>query len=162
MWGCPVNPASHVLILIKCILANPSLERIHTQAGRHLVWGYLKELRTLPPPPSMCNKYVSSGCVSLPRALYLRGGRLFQVCEGGALGTIWQNCHLYGPYLCVRLESQNGPILDSHMYPHLDWGIFPRHAFHVPYCCVLYCSILSAMCNFCAAVPLYRSTRTHS
>ncbi|KAJ9514039.1 hypothetical protein QJQ45_021132 [Haematococcus lacustris] len=46
---------------------------------RHLVWGYLKELRTLPPPPSQCNKFVSSGCLSMPRALYLRAGKLHQV-----------------------------------------------------------------------------------
>lgn len=45
------------------------------------MWGYLKELRSLPPPPCMCNKFVASGCLSLPRALYLRAGKLRQVSE---------------------------------------------------------------------------------
>jgi hypothetical protein len=49
--------------------------------GRHVLWGYMKELRNVPAPPCLCNKYSYAGCVSLPRALYIRGDRLFQVTE---------------------------------------------------------------------------------
>ncbi|KAF5840337.1 hypothetical protein DUNSADRAFT_17033 [Dunaliella salina] len=49
------------------------------KVGRLLVWGYLKELWQLSPPPAMCNKFAMSGGVSMPRALYLKGGKLFQV-----------------------------------------------------------------------------------
>ncbi|KAG2484234.1 hypothetical protein HYH03_016969 [Edaphochlamys debaryana] len=47
--------------------------------GRHIMWAYMKELRTVPPAPSLCTKYSYAGCVSLPRALYLRGDKLFQL-----------------------------------------------------------------------------------
>ncbi|EFJ50995.1 hypothetical protein VOLCADRAFT_88180 [Volvox carteri f. nagariensis] len=47
--------------------------------GRHILWGYMKELRNVPAPPCLCNKYSYAGCVSLPRALYLRGDKLFQL-----------------------------------------------------------------------------------
>ncbi|GIL47305.1 hypothetical protein Vafri_4157, partial [Volvox africanus] len=46
---------------------------------RHILWGYMKELRNVPAPPCLCNKYSYAGCVSLPRALYLRGDKLFQL-----------------------------------------------------------------------------------
>ncbi|GLC68481.1 Putative beta-Fructufuranosidase [Pleodorina starrii] len=47
--------------------------------GRHILWGYMKELRNVPAPPCLCNKYSYAGCVSLPRALYIRGDKLFQL-----------------------------------------------------------------------------------
>ena len=47
--------------------------------GRLILWAWMKELRRVPPPAALCDKYSYSGCVSLPRALYLRKGRLFQV-----------------------------------------------------------------------------------
>ncbi|KAG2484235.1 hypothetical protein HYH03_016970 [Edaphochlamys debaryana] len=47
--------------------------------GRNILWGYMKELRNVPAPPCLCNKYSYAGCVSLPRALYLRGEKLFQL-----------------------------------------------------------------------------------
>ncbi len=50
-----------------------------TAQGRHILWGYMKELRNVPAPPCLCNKFSYSGCTSLPRALYLKGDRLFQV-----------------------------------------------------------------------------------
>lgn len=47
--------------------------------GRHIVWGYMKELWNVPAPPCLCNKYSYSNCVSLPRALYIKGEKLYQV-----------------------------------------------------------------------------------
>ncbi|PNH04923.1 hypothetical protein TSOC_008958, partial [Tetrabaena socialis] len=47
--------------------------------GRSVLWGYVKELRNTPPPPCLCNKYSYAGCLSLPRALYIRGDKLFQL-----------------------------------------------------------------------------------
>ncbi|GLC44140.1 Putative beta-Fructufuranosidase [Pleodorina starrii] len=47
--------------------------------GRHILWGYMKELRRVPPAPALCDKYSYAGCVSLPRALYIRGDKLFQL-----------------------------------------------------------------------------------
>ncbi|KXZ48111.1 hypothetical protein GPECTOR_30g206 [Gonium pectorale] len=47
--------------------------------GRHILWGYMKELRSIPAPPCLCNKYSYAGCISLPRALYLRGDKVFQL-----------------------------------------------------------------------------------
>ncbi len=43
----------------------------------------------MPAPPSMCNKFSLSGGVSMAHTLYLRNGKLFQVC--------------FGPVPCVRL-----------------------------------------------------------
>lgn len=59
------------------------------EAGRHLLWGYLKELWTLPPAPVMCNKFSYAGCLSLPRALYWREGKLVQVGEGVGEDVEW-------------------------------------------------------------------------
>ncbi|EFJ50845.1 hypothetical protein VOLCADRAFT_88188 [Volvox carteri f. nagariensis] len=67
-----------------CLLAEvgtllPSLPPAQHEQGRHILWGYMKELRRVPPAPALCDKYSYAGCVSLPRALYLRGDKLFQL-----------------------------------------------------------------------------------
>jgi hypothetical protein len=45
----------------------------------HIVWGFVKELWDVPPAPCLSEQYSYAGCVSLPRAMYLKEGRLFQV-----------------------------------------------------------------------------------
>ncbi len=56
--------------------------------GRAVLWGYMKELRSVPAPPCLCNKFSYAGCLSLPRVLYLKGDRLFQASErAGGPGT---------------------------------------------------------------------------
>lgn len=58
-----------------------TLSRLHPSCmqGRHILWGWVKELRNVPAPPCLCNKYDYAGATSLPRALYIKGDRLHQV-----------------------------------------------------------------------------------
>jgi hypothetical protein len=53
-------------------------------AQRHLLWGYIKELRAVDRPPAMCKIYNYANCASLPRCLYIKGDRLFQVGASGS------------------------------------------------------------------------------
>ena len=61
-----------------------------------MLWGWLKELRNVPPPPCLCNKYSYAGCTSLPRALYIKGDKLFQVGGRGwaDVAVLCQCCYL--------------------------------------------------------------------
>lgn len=56
----------------------------------------MKELRNVPAPPCLCNKYSYAGCLSLPRALYLRGDKLFQVgIDGSAVPGLRSRSRLH-------------------------------------------------------------------
>ena len=46
--------------------------------GRQLLWGWIQEHRRVSPPPCECPDFTYAGCVSSPRCLFLREGRLYQ------------------------------------------------------------------------------------
>jgi sucrose-6-phosphate hydrolase SacC (GH32 family) len=71
-----VSPFHFIRGLDRCLILvpfpHPPLQ------GRQLLWGWIQEHRRVPPPPCECADYDYAGCLSTPRVLFSRGGRLHQ------------------------------------------------------------------------------------
>jgi hypothetical protein len=101
----------------------------------------------VPPAPALCDKYSYAGCVSLPRALYIRGDRLFQVTWGGVGEWVGRARRRGGgeglPYLMTETDAERSaddaaswmeskrcaPIHSARVYrtvPYVNWDVIPR------------------------------------
>jgi sucrose-6-phosphate hydrolase SacC (GH32 family) len=65
-------------VFVSAHAPNPPSPRSTPAQGRQLLWGWIQEHRRVPPPPCECDAYSYAGCVSTPRLLFTRGGRLHQ------------------------------------------------------------------------------------